>query len=61
MYVEEREKYRRVLARYARPDNPLMIPETCNGGDATAHEYDGSLCRFWLHWFYMLRRLLRVE
>ena len=36
MYVEEREKYRRVLARYARPDNPLMIPETCTGGDATA-------------------------
>ena len=36
MYVEEREKYRRVLARYARPDNPLMIPETCTGGEATA-------------------------
>ncbi len=31
MYVPDRERYRRVCARYAREDNALFIPE-CSGG-----------------------------
>lgn len=36
MYVPDRERYRRVLARYAREDNPLFIPESPTGGVANA-------------------------
>lgn len=36
MYVPDRERYRRVCARYAREDNPLFIPECSGGGLANA-------------------------
>ncbi|MBE5795050.1 MAG: hypothetical protein E7323_10275 [Clostridiales bacterium] len=32
MYVPDRERYRRVLGRYARQDNPLFVPESPIGG-----------------------------
>ncbi|MBQ8201605.1 MAG: DUF5597 domain-containing protein [Clostridia bacterium] len=36
MYVPDRLRYRRVCGRYARPDNPLFIPESPIGGVANA-------------------------
>lgn len=36
MYVPDRERYRRVCGRYARPDNPLFIPESPITGVANA-------------------------
>ena len=36
MYVPEQSRYRRILARYARPDNPLFIPESPCLGVANA-------------------------
>lgn len=36
MYVPDRQRYLRVIGRYARPDNPLFIPESPWGGEANA-------------------------
>ena len=36
MYISAREPYRRVLGRYARPDNDLFIPESSPAGIANA-------------------------
>ena len=36
MYVPDRERYRRVVGRYAREDNPLFIPESPVSGEANA-------------------------
>lgn len=46
MYVPDRERYRRVCARYSRADNPLFIPESPIGGIANAMNMMEALADF---------------